>query len=98
MARPEDVDNRGVGNKDEYGAGDGADKEKLEADYLVIGAGAVCLAFVDELLTQSESATFIIVDKQPAPGGHWNAAYPFVTLHQVCSCCTHCVTHHSFAH
>jgi len=41
---------------------------QLEADYIVIGAGAMGMAFVDTMLTK--------------PGGHWNDAYPFVTLHQ----------------
>ena len=58
-------------------------EEKISADYLVVGAGLHSLSFVDELLVQNEAATFVIVDKHPAPGGHWNVAYPFVTLHQV---------------
>jgi hypothetical protein len=56
--------------------------ESLEADYLVVGAGAMGLAFVDELLRRDPSATFILVDKRAKPGGHWNDAYPFVSLHQ----------------
>jgi len=54
----------------------------LVTDYLVIGAGLHSLAFVDELLVQDDAATFVIVDDQPAPGGHWNDAYEFVSLHQ----------------
>lgn len=54
---------------------------ELEADYLVVGSGAVGMAFADILLTESD-ATIIMVDKYPAPGGHWNVAYPFVRLHQ----------------
>ncbi|MCA0375586.1 MAG: NAD(P)/FAD-dependent oxidoreductase [Gemmatimonadetes bacterium] len=50
-------------------------------DYLVIGAGATALAFVDSLTTHS-AATVMIVDGHDAPGGHWNDAYPFVRLHQ----------------
>lgn len=50
-------------------------------DYLIIGAGAMGLAFADELLTRSD-ATMTIVDKRSAPGGHWNDAYSFVKLHQ----------------
>ena len=46
----------------------------LSADYLVIGAGLHFLSFVDELLAQDPSATFIIVDERAAPGGHWNDA------------------------
>jgi len=54
---------------------------QLEADYLVIGAGAAAMAFVDELLTHSQ-ATLLIVDRRHAPAGHWLDAYPFVRLHQ----------------
>lgn len=53
----------------------------LEADYLVKGAGAAGMAFVDSLLTDSE-ATVVMVDRHHRPGGHWNDAYPFVRLHQ----------------
>ena len=61
---------------------------KLETDYLVIGSGAMGMAFVDEMLNGSSShgnnqlAEFIVVDKHAKPGGHWNDAYQFVTLHQ----------------
>lgn len=54
----------------------------LKTDYLVVGAGLSSMGFVDELLTQDSNCTIVIVDKQPAPGGHWNIAYPFVKLHQ----------------
>ena len=54
----------------------------LETDYLVIGAGAMGMAFADEVLTQSSDARLILVDKHAKPGGHWNDAYPFVSLHQ----------------
>lgn len=53
----------------------------LETDYLIVGSGAIGMAFADTMLTETD-ATMIIVDKYPAPGGHWNVAYPFVTLHQ----------------
>lgn len=53
----------------------------LEADYLIVGSGAVGMAFADVLAHESE-ATMIIVDRYHKPGGHWNVAYPFVTLHQ----------------
>ena len=57
--------------------------EQLKCDYLCIGAGTSTLSFVDTMLSSTEkSITFVIVDKQPAAGGHWNVAYPFVTLHQ----------------
>ena len=54
---------------------------KLETDYLIAGSGAVGMAFADTLVMESD-ATLIIVDRYPKPGGHWNMAYPFVTLHQ----------------
>lgn len=50
-------------------------------DYLVIGAGAVGMAFADTLLDETD-AHITIVDNHGRPGGHWNDAYPFVTLHQ----------------
>ena len=53
----------------------------LETDYLVIGAGAMGMAFADTLLDESD-ATMILVDRHHRPGGHWNHAYPFVRLHQ----------------
>ncbi|UTW54282.1 hypothetical protein [Kordiimonas sp. SCSIO 12610] len=55
--------------------------QTLECDYLVIGAGAAAMAFVDVMLSEGD-ATFIVVDNHAAPGGHWNDAYPFVRLHQ----------------
>ncbi|MEM7542847.1 MAG: NAD(P)-binding protein, partial [Pseudomonadota bacterium] len=55
--------------------------EQLKADYLVVGAGAMGMAFTDVLLTESD-ATVVLVDRYHAPGGHWNTAYPFVRLHQ----------------
>jgi len=54
---------------------------KLSADYLVIGTGAMAMAFTDVLLTETD-ATVIMVDRHHQPGGHWNNAYPFVRLHQ----------------
>jgi len=53
----------------------------IEVDYLVVGAGATALAFVDSMLAKPD-ATFAIVDRRARPGGHWNDAYPFVRLHQ----------------
>jgi len=52
----------------------------LEADYVIVGAGAAGMAFADTLLSDSD-ATMIIVDRRHKPGGHWNDAYPFVRLH-----------------
>ena len=54
---------------------------KLTTDYLIIGSGAIGIAFADVLVEESD-ANLIIVDKYPKPGGHWNHAYPFVRLHQ----------------
>ena len=54
---------------------------KLQADYLIVGSGAVGMAFADVLITESD-ASIIIVDRFAKPGGHWNVAYSFVTLHQ----------------
>ncbi len=53
----------------------------LHADYLVIGSGAMGMAFVDTLLQESD-ARIVMVDHHVGPGGHWNDAYPFVRLHQ----------------
>ncbi len=53
----------------------------IETDYLVIGAGAMGMAFVDTLVTES-NATAVVVDRYHRPGGHWTTAYPFVRLHQ----------------
>ncbi|MFT4853702.1 MAG: hypothetical protein ACI9YR_002092 [Bacteroidia bacterium] len=54
---------------------------KLQADYLVVGGGAMGMAFTDVVMTESDKSV-IIVDKNDRPGGHWNNAYPFVRLHQ----------------
>jgi hypothetical protein len=53
----------------------------IEADYLVVGAGAMGMAFVDTLIAETD-ATVVIVDRNDQPGGHWLSAYPFVRLHQ----------------
>ena len=53
----------------------------LETDYLVVGSGATGMAFADTMLAESD-ARITIVDRHGKPGGHWNDAYPFVTLHQ----------------
>ncbi len=55
--------------------------EQLKTDYLIIGSGAVGMAFADVLLHETD-ANIILVDRYPKPGGHWNVAYPYVTLHQ----------------
>jgi cation diffusion facilitator CzcD-associated flavoprotein CzcO len=56
--------------------------KQLVCDYLVVGAGAASIAFVDTLLSELPSAKVILVDKNSAPGGHWLNAYGFVRLHQ----------------
>jgi len=50
-------------------------------DYLIVGGGAVGLAFADTLLAETD-AHITIVDRYGKPGGHWNDAYSFVALHQ----------------
>lgn len=52
-----------------------------QSDYLIIGAGAMGMAFADVIMSES-SATMTIVDRHHQPGGHWNLAYPYVRLHQ----------------
>ncbi|HUF33097.1 MAG TPA: NAD(P)-binding protein [Acidimicrobiales bacterium] len=53
----------------------------LETDYLVVGAGAMGMAFTDALIDHAD-AHVTLVDRRHAPGGHWQDAYPFVQLHQ----------------
>lgn len=53
----------------------------IATDYLIVGAGATGLAFADTLLAETD-AHLTIVDRHGMPGGHWNDAYRFVTLHQ----------------
>ena len=55
--------------------------QPLETDYLIIGSGAVGMAFADTLFHET-GARMVIVDRHHGPGGHWNDAYPFVRLHQ----------------
>jgi hypothetical protein len=50
-------------------------------DYLVIGAGAMGMAFTDALIDHAD-VHVTLVDRRPAAGGHWLDAYPFVQLHQ----------------
>jgi hypothetical protein len=53
----------------------------LDADYLVVGAGAMGMAFVDVLITETD-ANVVLIDRRSRTGGHWTDAYPFVRLHQ----------------
>ena len=55
---------------------------RLDTDYLILGAGAMGLAFADVILTEQPTARLVVVDRRASPGGHWNDAYPFVKLHQ----------------
>ena len=56
----------------------------VEADYLVVGAGATGLAFTDALIDHAD-ARVAVVDRRHSVGGHWLDAYPFVQLHQASS-------------
>ena len=62
-------------------------------DYLVVGAGATGMAFVDSLLqgllsstsgstTGSRRLKIVLMDQHAQPGGQWNDSYAFVQLHQ----------------
>jgi hypothetical protein len=55
---------------------------QLLCDYLVIGAGAAAIAFIDTVLTEQPTTKIVLVDKNPIPGGHWVNAYGHVRLHQ----------------
>lgn len=54
----------------------------IQTDYLIIGAGAMGMAFADEIFNQDPKAKMVLVDKRSQAGGHWVDAYPFVKLHQ----------------
>jgi hypothetical protein len=53
----------------------------IEADYLVVGAGATGMAFTDALVDHAD-VRVAMVDRRHSVGGHWLEAYPFVRLHQ----------------
>ncbi len=53
----------------------------VDVDYLVVGAGAMGMAFTDALIDHSD-VRVALVDRRHAAGGHWLEAYPFVRLHQ----------------
>lgn len=55
---------------------------ELDADYLVVGAGAAGLAFTDALVDHDPDVHVALVERRDGVGGHWRAAYPFVRLHQ----------------
>ena len=54
---------------------------QLETDYLVVGAGAMGVTFVDSLIEHSD-ADVVLVERRHRAGGHWLDSYPFVQLHQ----------------
>jgi hypothetical protein len=56
-------------------------RSHIETDYLVVGAGAIGMGFVDALLDHSD-ARVVMLDRRHRPGGHWVDSYPFVQLHQ----------------
>lgn len=53
----------------------------VDADYLVLGAGAMGMAFADAL-TDHADVSVAIVDRRHGAGGHWLDDYAFVRLHQ----------------
>src|SRR6476620_7226663 len=53
----------------------------VEADYLVVGAGAMGLAFTDALIDHAD-VRVALIDRRHGASGHWLEAYPFVRLHQ----------------
>jgi NADPH-dependent 2,4-dienoyl-CoA reductase/sulfur reductase-like enzyme len=56
----------------------------LEAEYVVVGAGAAGLAFADALISHAD-VRVVLVDRRYGVGGRWLDAYPFVRLHQASS-------------
>ncbi|MCH2045386.1 MAG: hypothetical protein MK212_14815 [Saprospiraceae bacterium] len=56
--------------------------DNYRVDYLIIGAGATAISFVDTLLDTHPQATVLMIDRRSRIGGHWVDAYPFVRLHQ----------------
>ncbi len=55
---------------------------RIEADYLVVGAGAMGMSFTDALVDHAPGVRVALVDRRHGVGGHWLEAYPFVQLHQ----------------
>ncbi len=53
----------------------------LQTDYLVVGAGAMGMAFTDALIDHAD-VHVTLVERRSTAGGHWQDAYPFVQLHQ----------------
>src|SRR5215208_1745937 len=59
----------------------GTMNQPRQTDYLVVGAGAMGMAFTDTLIDHAD-VHVTLVDRRHAAGGHWLDAYPFVQLHQ----------------
>jgi hypothetical protein len=57
------------------------DSRSIETDYLVVGAGAAAMSFVDTLVEHAD-VDVVMVERRHRPGGHWLDSYPFVQLHQ----------------
>jgi len=53
----------------------------VDVDYLVVGAGAMGMAFTDALIDHAD-VRVAMVDRRHGVSGHWLEAYPFVRLHQ----------------
>lgn len=53
----------------------------VDVDYLVVGAGAMGMAFTDALIEHAD-VRVALVDRRHGVSGHWLEAYPFVRLHQ----------------
>jgi len=45
---------------------------RLDTDYLILGAGAMGLAFADVILSEHPTSRIVVVDRRDSPGGHWN--------------------------
>jgi hypothetical protein len=56
-------------------------RRSLATDYVVVGAGAMGMAFTDALVDHAD-VHVTLVDRRHTAGGHWLDAYPFVQLHQ----------------
>ena len=54
----------------------------MGCDYLIVGAGATGLAFLEEVITSTVNLTAVLVDCRAGPGGHWLDSYSWVRLHQ----------------
>jgi hypothetical protein len=53
----------------------------IHVDHLVVGAGAMGMAFTDALIDHAD-VRVALVDRRHGVSGHWLEAYPFVRLHQ----------------